>query len=66
MPTRAHALDSLGLVLQGGCDAAGTACPASQVLHWLYWIAGSLAIIFFFVVLLAVRLWRKNKDSDRE
>ncbi len=48
------------------CDSADTACSASQFLHWLYLVAGILALVLILVIVLAVRVWRKNKNADLE
>ena len=40
------------------------ASTAQHVLHFLYVAAPVLGVILLLVILLAVRVWRKNKETD--
>ena len=64
MPSSVHTLGLLALFVQQNCGPGGSSCTAGHILQWLYWIAGVLAVILLLVIVLAVRLWRRNKDAD--
>jgi uncharacterized membrane protein YdcZ (DUF606 family) len=51
-------------LLAPDCQDSSFVCTASRALPWLYWIAGVLGFVLIAVIVLAVRFWRRNKDSD--
>ena len=59
-----HTLSAFALVSGPSCEDSSWSCTAGHLLQWLYMIAGVLGVVLVLVTLLAVRLWRKNKDAD--
>jgi hypothetical protein len=50
------------------CDASGGSfqCELTKLLHFLYAIAGMLAVLLLIVILAAFFFYRKNRSSKGE